>query len=67
MTWDLQPLEREIKERGALLPLHVACLYSASVSVLEALLQAYPLAALADVLGMLPIHWVAGGFIDAVW
>jgi Ankyrin repeats (3 copies) len=62
MTWDLQPLEREIKERGTLLPLHVACLYSASVSVLEVLLQAYPLAALADVLGMLPIHWVAGGW-----
>ena len=47
---------------GTLLPLHIACFYSASTPVLRAIANAYPAAALCDVVGMLPIHWVAAGW-----
>jgi hypothetical protein len=59
--WDLTPLQ-EVASQGQLLALHVACLYQASARVIHLLAEAYPLAALVDVLGMLPIHWVAAGW-----
>jgi hypothetical protein len=59
--WDLTPLQ-EVAAQGQLLALHVACLYQASARVIHVLAEAYPLAALVDVLGMLPIHWVAAGW-----
>lgn len=62
VKWDLKPLWTQVAERGMLLPLHIACLFQASAEVVESLVQAYPLAALSDVLGMLPIHWVAAGW-----
>jgi len=58
--WDLQPLAAAC--HGMLLPLNVACLYQASPAVVQALVDAYPLAVLNDVEGMLPIHWVAAGW-----
>lgn len=62
VQWDLSTLFRHILENGTLLPLHVACFYSASSEVLQILLDAHPAAALCDVVGMLPIHWVAAGW-----
>jgi hypothetical protein len=59
--WDLTPLQ-EVASQGQLLALHVACLFQASARVIHVLAEAYPLAALVDVLGMLPIHWVAAGW-----
>ena len=61
--WDLFPLLRYALEEGRLLPLHVALLYSASSDIIQALVVAYPLAALRDVFGMLPIHLVAAGWL----
>jgi Ankyrin repeats (3 copies) len=61
--WDLNPLLRHALEEGSLLPLHVAVLYSASSDIILALVDAYPLAALRDVFGMLPIHFVAAGWL----
>jgi len=49
-------------ESKALLPIHLACLFQASPSVLETLLQAHPMGASSAVLGMLPIHLVAVGW-----
>lgn len=63
VQWDLWPLLRHVLEEGSLLPLHIAVLYSASAGIIRALLDAYPLAALHDVVGMLPIHFVAAGWI----
>lgn len=60
--WDLHPLFRHVLDHGSLLPLHIACFYSASSPVLEALAKAYPIAALCEVVGMLPIHWIAAGW-----
>jgi hypothetical protein len=60
--WDFDPLFQHVLNEGSLLPLHIACFYSASSEVLEALVNAYPIAALCDVVGMLPIHWVAAGW-----
>jgi hypothetical protein len=61
--WDLGPLAQQVAlGDGQLLALHVACLYQASDQVCQVLVDAYPLAALVDVLGMLPIHWVAAGW-----
>ena len=60
--WDLQPLQEHVMTYGTLLPLHIACFYSASSAVLRAMALAYPEAALCDVVGMLPIHWVAAGW-----
>jgi hypothetical protein len=52
-----------MEEKGTLLPLHIACFYSAGCAdVVQALVQAYPAAALCDVMGMLPIHWLAAGW-----
>lgn len=62
VKWDLKPLWTHVAERGTLLALHIACLFQASAEVVEVLVQTYPLAALSDVLGMLPIHYVAAGF-----
>jgi hypothetical protein len=59
--WDLSPLQ-EVASQGQLLALHVACLFQASARVIHVLAEAYPLAALVDILGMLPIHWVAAGW-----
>ena len=61
--WDLNPLLRHALEEGSLLPLHVAVLYSTSSDIIRALVDAYPLAALCDVFGMLPIHFVAAGWL----
>jgi hypothetical protein len=60
--WDFDPLLQHVLQEGNLLALHIACLYSASPEVLSALLEAYPMAALYDVVGMLPIHFVAAGW-----
>ena len=60
--WDLEPLSQHVVQHGTLLALHIACFYSASASVLQAIANAYPAAALCDVVGMLPIHWVAAGW-----
>lgn len=62
VQWDLGPLFRHITEHGSLLPLHIACFYSASPEILRTVLNAYPAAALSDVVGMLPIHWVSAGW-----
>jgi hypothetical protein len=64
VNWDLQPLWELVQsEEGEILALHLACLYQCSSSVVEILVQRYPFAALCDVLGMLPIHIVAAGWI----
>ena len=62
VQWDLYPLLRQVLDEGCLLPLHVAVLYSASPEVINALVDAYPPAALCEVCGMLPIHFVAAGW-----
>eukprot|EP00977_Amphora_coffeiformis_P029641 scaffold42088_cov191-Amphora_coffeaeformis.AAC.2 len=62
VKWDLKPLWKQVADRGMLMPLHIACLFQASPETLEVLVETYPLAALADILGMLPIHWVAAGW-----
>ena len=62
IRWDLQPVQEHVIRRGTLLALHIACFYSASTSVLRAIANANPAAALCDVVGMLPIHWVAAGW-----
>ena len=62
VKWDLKPLWKQVAAHGMLLPLHIACLFQANPAVIEALVQTYPLAALSDVLGMLPIHWIAAGW-----
>lgn len=62
VKWDLEPLFQHVFDEGGLFPLHIACLYQASDKIIEALLNAYPSAALSSVLGMLPIHWVAAGW-----
>ena len=61
LQWDINSLRREVAKYGSLLPLHIACFYRASPDTLQALLNACPLAALSDVLGMLPIHWISCG------
>jgi Ankyrin repeats (3 copies) len=60
--WDFDPLLQHVQQEGSLLALHIACFYSASAEVLNALVEAHPLAALSDVVGMLPIHFVAAGW-----
>jgi len=60
--WDLQPVQEHVATHGTLLALHIACFYSAATPVLQAIANAYPAAALCDVVGMLPIHWVAAGW-----
>jgi len=62
VDWDLQPLQEHVTSHGTLLALHIACFYSASTHVLKAIADAYPAAALCDVVGMLPIHWIAAGW-----
>jgi hypothetical protein len=62
VQWDLTPLWKEVADHGVLLPLHIACLFRANPDAVATLVQAFPLAALSDVLGMLPIHWVAAGW-----
>lgn len=41
----------------------VACLYQASPAVIQLLLQDYPMGALSAMMGMLPIHMVAVGWV----
>jgi hypothetical protein len=60
--WDFDPLLHHVLLEGNFLALHIACLYSASSEVLSVLLEAYPMAALYDVVGMLPIHFIAAGW-----
>ena len=62
VKWDLKPLWKQVAQHGMLLPLHVACLFQANPAAIESLVQMYPLAGLSDILGMLPIHWVAAGW-----
>lgn len=57
--WNLDPL---LMAADAILPLHIACLYRASPSVISYLLEAYPKAVQNIALGMLPIHMVCAGF-----
>jgi hypothetical protein len=45
-----------------LFPLHIACLYGASASVLKILLQENPEGSSIEVLGMLPVHMVAANW-----
>lgn len=45
-----------------LIPLHIACLYGSSASVLNILLQEYPEGSSIEVLGMLPIHMLAANW-----
>lgn len=61
--WDLQPIQEHVVTYGNLLPLHIACFYTASTPVLRVIANAYPAATLCNVVGMLPIHWVAAGWI----
>jgi hypothetical protein len=63
VRWDLNPLLHHALEEDSLLPLHVAVLYSASSDIVRTLVDAYPLAALRDVCGMLPIHFVSAGWL----
>jgi len=60
--WDMEPLYRFIFKEGGLLPLHIASLYRSSDGVLQKLVEAYPAGALVQVMGMLPIHFVAAGW-----
>lgn len=62
MEFQSEPLLHAAAETKTLLPIHIACLYRASSSVLRVLLQAYPMGALSAILGMLPIHMVALGW-----
>jgi hypothetical protein len=52
----------EAAEASTLLPIHIACLYKASPSVLQLLLQEHSMGALSAIMGMLPIHLVAAGW-----
>ena len=52
----------EAAEANTLLPIHIACLYKASPSVLHLLLQEHSMGALSAIMGMLPIHLVAAGW-----
>ena len=49
-------------DNHSLLPIHIACLYQASPSVLQVLIQEHPMGALSAIVGMLPIHLVAAGW-----
>jgi hypothetical protein len=62
MEFQSEPLIRAAAETQALLPIHIACLYQASSSVLEVLLQAHSMGALSAIVGMLPVHLVAVGW-----
>jgi hypothetical protein len=57
-----EPLLQAAAETKTLLPIHIACLYQASPSVIQLLLQDYPMGALSAIVGMLPIHFVAAGW-----
>jgi hypothetical protein len=57
-----ESLLQAASETKTLLPIHIACLYQASPSVLQVLLQEYPMGVLSAVMGMLPIHLVAAGW-----
>jgi hypothetical protein len=48
---------------GDLLAIHIACLYQASASILQILLEAHPEGAMTAVLGMLPVHMVASNWV----
>lgn len=52
----------EAAEANTILPIHIACLYKASPSVLLLLLQEHSMGALSAIMGMLPIHLVAAGW-----
>ena len=52
----------EVYGLSRLLPLHIACLYGASASVLKVLLQEYPEGSSIEVLGMLPVHMIAANW-----
>jgi hypothetical protein len=52
----------EMSGLSRLLPLHIACLYGASDSVLKVLLDEYPEGSTIEVLGMLPVHMVAANW-----
>lgn len=52
----------EAAEANTVLPIHIACLYKASPSVLHLLLQEHSMGALSAIMGMLPIHLVAAGW-----
>ena len=56
----------EAKDSSVLLPIHIACLYGASASILNILLQEYPEGSSIEVLGMLPIHMVAANWCLSV-
>ena len=67
VEWDIQPLLDKIARHDGtrlllLLPIHIACIFQASPSVLDLLIRAYPGGASTPVLGMLPIHLVAAGW-----
>jgi hypothetical protein len=62
VRWDMDPLFQHIFRKGVLFPLHIACLYKCSDRVVQLLVDANPSVALAPILGMLPIHWVAAGW-----
>jgi hypothetical protein len=48
---------------SALLPIHIACLYQASPSVIQLLLEEHSMGGLSPVVGMLPVHLVAARWI----
>ena len=63
IEWDLFPILQEIVTLGgALLPLHIACIFEASAQVLDHLIRAYPCGCRSHVFGMLPIHLVSAGW-----
>ena len=49
------------------MPIHVAPLYQASPAVLKQLLDTHPMGAVSSVLGMLPIHICAAGWVLEPW
>jgi hypothetical protein len=63
VLWDFQPLFEQVIQHGILLPIHIACFYSASSGVLQALVGVYSEGCLISVGGMLPIHWIAAGWV----
>jgi hypothetical protein len=52
----------EAAEAHTILPIHIACLYKASPSILHLLLEEHSMGALSAIMGMLPIHLVATGW-----
>jgi Ankyrin repeats (3 copies) len=60
--WDFGPLYEQVTKFGMLLPIHIACLFSAKSEVVQTLVSAFLPGCLSSVAGMIPIHLVAAGW-----